>query len=315
MTTTVRRIPISHFADGTEVALFLHELVGTRGAGPTFGISAAIHGNEPTGTQVVMEVARRYADGDFRGRLLLLPVANPHSFQANVRFTPIDGQNLNRVFPGKANGMFTDQLALKVKEVFLDRIDAYADFHTGTDRPTVDYTYIHNAEDLSRAFGTKLLYRPQAGKGGPVFDGTSKSVTTARGVPSVTIELGGGVVDQSPYVARGVAGIVNMMRTLGMLDEAPVPTPGQIVVHAIATIYPTQGGFLRTEAPALGEEIAGEAVLGRVISPYTFEELEVIRNPVQQGVMILSHLTPNLVQPGDFGYMVGDLDGCERLRP
>ncbi|MGH6902071.1 MAG: hypothetical protein ACREIR_04960, partial [Geminicoccaceae bacterium] len=70
-----------------------------------------------------------------------------------------------------------------------------------------------------------------------------------------------------------------------------------------------------TEAPMLGEEIAGEAVLGRVISPYTFEELEVIRNPVQRGVMILSHLTPNLVQPGDFGYMVGDLDGCERLQP
>jgi hypothetical protein len=72
------------------------------------------------------------------------------------------------------------------------------------------------------------------------------------------------------------------------------------------------GGFLCTEAPPLGEEIAGGAVLGRVVSPYTFKEMEVIRNPVDQGIMILSHLTTGLVQPGEDGYMVGDLTGCKR---
>ena len=42
-----------------------------------------------------------------------------------------------------------------------------------------------------------------------------------------------------------------------------------------------------------------------MVSPYTFEVLEEIRNPVAEGVMILSHLTRNVVQPGDYGYMVG----------
>ena len=72
--------------------------------------------------------------------------------------------------------------------------------------------------------------------------------------------------------------------------------------------------FTPDAAPPLGERIAGGAVLGRVVSPYTFEELEVIRSPVQSaegGIMILSHLTRNLVQPGDYGYMVGDLAGHE----
>ena len=50
-------------------------------------------------------------------------------------------------------------------------------------------------------------------------------------------------------------------------------------------------------------------MLGRVVSPYTFKTLETIRSPIKRGVMILSHLTPNLVEPGDFSYMVGDLDG------
>ena len=63
-----------------------------------------------------------------------------------------------------------------------------------------------------------------------------------------------------------------------------------------------------TEAPALGDEIAGGAIVARVVSPYTFEELEVIRNPVPRGIMILSHLTTDVVHPGAYGYMIGDLE-------
>ena len=98
---------------------------------------------------------------------------------------------------------------------------------------------------------------------------------------------------------------------LKVLDGEPDPPPPQIVVRGIELFRPTEGGFLETDAPPLGEEIAGGAVLGRVVSPYTFEETEVIKNTVPRGIMILSHLTRNLIQPGDYGYMVGDLDGHE----
>jgi hypothetical protein len=91
-----------------------------------------------------------------------------------------------------------------------------------------------------------------------------------------------------------------------MVDEAPPPLPQQRVVSSIVTVRPRMGGFLESEAPPLGETIEKGAVLGRVVSPYTFEELEVIRNPVPEGVIILSHLTRNVVEPGDYGYMVGE---------
>jgi predicted deacylase len=120
------------------------------------------------------------------------------------------------------------------------------------------------------------------------------------------VELGGGLIDQRPYVARGVRGIANILAKLGMTGEAPAPPPEQIVVTSIVTIRPRMGGFLETEAPPLGKTIEEGAVLGRVVSPYTFEELEVIRNPVPRGIMILSHLTRNVVEPGDYGYMVGE---------
>jgi predicted deacylase len=194
---------------------------------------------------------------------------------------------------------------------FLNKIDVYIDIHTAA-QPTVDYIYILNAEDLSRSFGSRVLYRSEAGRAGPTHAGNSTSVTVARGVPSVTVELGGGMIDQTPYTTRGVAGIENIMRTLGMVDGEPTPPPQQIAVLGITMVRLKVGGFICTEAPPLGDEIAGGAVLGRVVSPYTFEELEVIRNPVDHGIMILSHLTTGLVQPGEDGYMVGDLTGSER---
>jgi predicted deacylase len=59
---------------------------------------------------MVMEIARRYGGGNFRGRLLLLPVANPLAFEAYSRNTPLDAQNMNRLFPGHAGGRITEQL-------------------------------------------------------------------------------------------------------------------------------------------------------------------------------------------------------------
>jgi predicted deacylase len=237
-------------------------------------------------------------------------VANPRALAVNRRFTPIDELNLNRHFPGDARGWHTDQVAAAITSFFLEEIDIHIDLHAGTDRPTVDYVYIMNDETLSRAFGSRVLYRPQEAMDGTKFSGTTKDVTVeAQGIPSVVVELGGGIVDQTPYVERGVRGVLNTLKAAGSLEGDPDPLPEQLVVHGIRTIRPTQGGWLETEAPPLGEEIKGDAVLGRVVSPYTFEELEVIRNPIEHGVMILSHLSRNLVNPGDYGYMVGDMEG------
>jgi len=302
----LKRVPIATLASGAEIALYIHELRGGAGEGPTLGICAAIHGNESTGTHIVLDLSRRLVKRGFRGRLLLLPVANPPAFEANTRHTPVDDLNLNRLFPGDPGGWFSEQLAAALTAEFLTQVDVLVDLHSGGDRPTVDYVYIRNAENLSRAFGSRVLYRPQAGKVGTLFAGTSLGVTEARGIPSLTIELGGGLVDQSPYIRRGLQGITNLLATLGMIDESAEPPPQQIVVSAIHTIRPRQGGLLETEAPSLGDTIARGAVLGRVFSPYNFEELEVIQNPVPEGIMILSHLTRNRVQPGDYGYMVGE---------
>lgn len=306
---TVTRLPICHLADGSEARLTVTDI--GNGKGPVIGISGAIHGNEPTGSEIILELFRQVQAIPINGTLRLLPVANPHAFAKNRRFTPLDEINLNREFPGDRGGTYSQKLADVLSREYLSNIDVHIDLHSGTDRPTVDYVYINNDEGLSRAFGSTVLYRPETGKVGTTFSGTTKSVTVdKRGIPSVVIELGGGIIDQRPYVARGVDGMLNMLRHLKVIPGNPVPPPKQTVVRSISLIRPTHGGWLETDAPPLGSRISGGQILGRVVSPYTFEELEVIANPVTNGIMILSHLSRNLVEAGDYGFMVGDLDGA-----
>ena len=302
------RFPVTTMASGAEIAVILHELCGVKGDGPTVGICAAIHGNEPTGTEIVLEIARLFEKCDFRGRLLLLPVANPLAFEANSRNTPLDDVNMNRVFPGNPGGWFTEHLAQVVTDEFLTKIDVLIDLHAGGEHPTVDYVYIRNAEDLSRGFGSPMLYRADPAKAGTIFEGTSVTVTENRNVPTVTVELGGGVIDQTPYTQRGIVGVTNIMSLLEMIDDAPVPPPEQTILNRISTVRPTKGGFLESVAVDLGKKVPGDSLLGRVVSPYTFEVLEEIINPVPTGHLILSHLTRNLVHPGDYGYMVGSAE-------
>ncbi|MGK6313500.1 succinylglutamate desuccinylase/aspartoacylase family protein [Neorhizobium sp. DT-125] len=297
-------------ADGSDAVLFMHELVGEED-GPTIGISGSIHGNENAGSQAIVDLYRILKDQPLKGRILLLPVANSRAFAVNHRFTPIDELNLNREFPGNPKGNYTQQLAYAIAAEFLDKIDIHLDLHSGTDRPTVDYVYIWNDEPLSRAFGSKVLYRPVQGKDGTVYSGTTKSVTIdKRGIPVVVVELGGGIVDQGPYVDRTVAGLLNMLRHLGVITGDVKPNPKQVVVNEIAGVRPTQAGWLEPLAPANGELIKRGQFLGRVVSPYTFEVLEEIPTPFENGIMIMQHLSRNLVESGDYGYMVGNMEGA-----
>ena len=82
-------------------------------------------------------------------------------------------------------------------------------------------------------------------------------------------------------------------------------------MRGIEIVRPKQGGWLETSAPPLGELVSEGEELGRVVSPYTFETLEVIHTPLPRGIMILSHLNRNVVEPGDYAYMVGDMDTAE----
>lgn len=306
----IRHTPtITTLADGTDAVLHMTDLVGEE-AGPLVGISASVHGNENCGSQSIADLFHLLKDMRIKGTIRLVPVVNARATVANARFNPIDNLDLNRQFPGDPKGTFSQQLAHTFATEFLGQIDMHIDLHSGTDRPTVDYIYLLNDEGFSRAFGSKVLYRPDDGKQGTKFGGTTKDVTMPRGIPAVVVELGGGIVDQGPYIERILKGVLNMLRHKGVIEGDEVAPGEQIVVNEIAGIRPTKGGWIEPHSPPLGEAVSGGSTLFKVTSPYTFEVLEEVKSPFESGIMIMGHLTRNLVEAGDYGWMVGNLEGA-----
>lgn len=305
--TRYEKIPVTTLASGNEVFIPLHRLEG-RTPGPTFGLSAVVHGDEPLTNEVVRRVLTSIDPAELRGTILAVPVVNSLAFESLTRHTPIDMLDLNRNFPGSPSGWLSEQIAHVLSTRFVAELDAHVDLHTGGIFPTVDYVYLfERSRDLSMAFGSSFLFEPAQ-----PYPGTFAVPARARGIPFFTAELGGGSFNQldTHYVDHGVHGVMNVLRQMGMIDGEVVRPPRQTIVTEMAVIRPRFGGMLYPEIglDQLGKEVRGGTLLGRVVSPYTFETLEEIRSPFDRGYMILLRGGMMRVNPGDYGYMVANAD-------
>ncbi len=127
---TYEQIPVTTLASGRELFLPLHRLEG-RAAGPTLGLSAVVHGDEPLTNEIVRRVLEAVDPAELRGTILAVPVANPLAFEALTRHTPIDQLDMNRNFPGSPNGWLSEQIAHVLATRFVAQLDVHVDLHTG----------------------------------------------------------------------------------------------------------------------------------------------------------------------------------------
>lgn len=228
-----------------EIRLPLTVINGSE-SGPTFSLTAAVHGAEYNGVYTLMRLGKEIDPKEVRGTVIMVPVANVPSFETRTPFfNPIDGQNLNRVFPGKKNGSSSEQIAYTLYNEVICRGNAYIDLHSGDLYEIIPLhtccQRVANApldemsEKLARAFKCEWLNIMGVGiddltasedEQGTYFAGLQSGVTSVgnaarAGVPAVMIEAGGGgVLDQS-VVDMEVEGILNCMRILGMLEGKP----------------------------------------------------------------------------------------------
>jgi predicted deacylase len=110
-----------------------------------------------------------------------------------------------------------------------------------------------------------------------------------------------------------VAGLKNVLRVLDMLP-GEVTQPGQqTLLHRIDILRPHQGGLYVPVVDKVGAVVAAGDLLGQVVSPLDFTLLEEMHSPLKRGVMILTHPTAHRIEPGDYGFMIGDLETAEVL--
>lgn len=124
------QVPYSHNLGGW-ANVFIPITVVSRGRGPTVLVLAGNHGDEFQGQIAIMKLARELKPSMVRGRIILIPSLNFPAARAATRLSPVDGQNLNRAFPGRPEGAVTDQIAHYLTTVLFPLSDVVIDIHSG----------------------------------------------------------------------------------------------------------------------------------------------------------------------------------------
>lgn len=187
--------------------------------GPTLFLTGAVHGDELNGVAVIRDLLIEYDLSELAGTLIAVPVVNVPGFLNQSRTLP-DGRDLNRSFPGQAEGSFTARLAHRIYREVISRSDYGIDLHTaGGDRTNyphlrADLTNPRVAE-LATAFGSPLVIHGRGPRG------ALRRVAADAAVPSVVYEAGSARVFQRRFIDAGLAGVLNVLRHLGMLDDGP----------------------------------------------------------------------------------------------
>lgn len=201
------------------------------GEGPRVLLLAGIHGDEFEGQVALTEMIRTLEPGEIAGQVIVLPMTNFPAAKAGRRVSPLDEVNLNRAFPGAADGTPTRQIAHYVEHHLVAGSDFVLDLHSGGGSleyvPTVLLNWNQDAAGrerdaaLARAFGAPFGCW-FAGEHG----GSSCAAASARqGVPNLTTEMGGAGRVSPGALAVCRRGLRNVLAHLGVLPGRAVEPP------------------------------------------------------------------------------------------
>lgn len=228
-----------------------------RGSGPTVLMIGGVHGDEFEGPAALMRLAQDLREEDVTGRVILMPALNHPALNASSRVSPLDGQNLNRAFPGDRDGGPTAMIAHFIETVLIPQCDAVIDLHSGGKASvfqacalatrTEDPDLFAKNMALARAFGLSTIWVL-----GAFNDDRSVNSAAARaGVPMIASELGGGGGADPVLIDQAEAGLRRCLAHLGVMSEAPdVPEDAatqivEITDAAHSLHAPAQGLFDR----------------------------------------------------------------------
>ncbi|MFC7019126.1 MULTISPECIES: succinylglutamate desuccinylase/aspartoacylase family protein [Haloarcula] len=193
--------------------------------GPTVFLSAAAHGDELNGVEVVREVAQEWDHEDLAGTLVCLPVLNVPAFLAQERYLPIYDRDLNRSFPGHKDSTSAKRMAHRIFRNFLEPCDLGLDFHTSTRGRT---NMLHVRADMSdpevarvaNAFASNLIIASE----GP--DGSLRREASRAGTPTITIEMGEAHRFQRGLIDSALESVRSVLAEFGVLESEVVRWPG-----------------------------------------------------------------------------------------
>lgn len=270
-------------------------VINGRRPGPRLFVSAAIHGDELNGIEIIRRIRSRALAG-LRGTLLLVPVVNVFGVLHHSRYLP-DRRDLNRSFPGSESGSLAARLAHLFMSEIVDRCTHGIDLHTGavhrSNLPQIRAQLDdEETRSLALAFGAPVVLDSR------MRDGSLREAAAEKGIPTLIYEAGEALRFDEMSIRMGVAGIIEVMHRLDMLRRKSSRrdrAARSVVADGSHWVRAPGGGILRS-AIRLGQHVSEGQLLGRVSDPFGTQEAPV--NAPHEGIVIGRNSLP-LVNEGD----------------
>lgn len=270
-------------------------------------ISAAIHGDEIGGIEIIRQLLKQKALNRLKGTLLCVPIVNVYGFLNHTRYMP-DRRDLNRSFPGSEHGSLASRVAHVFKEEIIDRADLGIDLHTGANHRT-NFPHIRADLDdeetarLARAFNTAVIVNSS------LRDGSLRGYAVEKGVPVLLYEAGEALRFEKLAVNAGVRGIMNVLGAVGMIKRTVKRRP-HVTVEAESShwVRATRSGLIRDPIP-LGSHVDKGSRLAHLSDWLGDEETDILAT--REGVVIGRTNLP-IVNEGDALFHVAEFDNAEK---
>src|SRR5437016_3389567 len=271
--------------------------------GPTVLITAGIHAAEYTGIEAAIRLGRQIDPRAVRGTLAIIPLLNrPGFYERSVYVNPEDGDNLNRLFPGRADGTWGERFAHHLLTEIVKNVDYAIDLHAGDlieDLvPFVIYREVGDPKrdetirQMANAYGARWAVKtaPTGERPGTLF-----AVAAQSGVAAMLAESGGRGLLVEEDVIRHVRGVTNILRAVGILAGTPEPVaPARVVKSFDWLRSPAEGMFHRRVS--VDQLVKKDDVVGE-LTDLVGEPLATITAPVG-GVVLFTVTSPAIKKDG-----------------
>lgn len=268
--------------------------------GPTLFVSAAIHGDELNGIEVISRLINSKSINNLRGTLIAVPFVNGYGVLSQSRYMP-DRRDLNRSFPGSKKGSLAGRIAHLFLNEIVSKCDYGIDLHTGAIHRTNLPQIRANLDDektmeMAKAFGVPVLINSN------LRDGSLREAAHELGAKVLLYEAGEALRFDELSIRAGVKGIINVMRNLEMLSKRRTKTnPVEpFVARQSGWVRASDSGFVSHERN-LGDFVNKGDVLATIKDPFGRVLDKVLTNA--EGIIIGKQNIP-LAQEGEAMYHI-----------
>jgi uncharacterized protein len=286
-------IPIARLPTGTLLSLPVTAING-RSPGPRLWLSAAIHGDELNGVEIVRRLIKSLRPNRLSGAVIAVPVVNVFGLLEQSRYLP-DRRDLNRAFPGSLRGSLAARLAALFMREVVTQCTYGIDLHTAAihriNLPQIRANLIDpETYAFAQAFGAPIMLHAS------VRDGSLRQAAAKRNIPTLIYEAGEALRFNESAIQMGVEGIQRVMHHLGMYGFANLPEPVmQLESRQTKWVRASRGGLWHREVH-LGDMIRRRQRLGFISN--TFGDRPVSLHSPTEGIVI-GHSQNPLVNQGD----------------